>query len=531
VNLCILDCGLPDHPQRPNQPWAQCPNSLLAQLLASVQEYGQQRDLFTFLTTSTGVQGLHISGVERQAVACGLLKSFFQSTLLRWRNGPPDYWKLLTEAGVTSMSTTHDRVASYAEIRLDLSNLPELIAREVLAQWKKSVIPVEVISLDDIDHLVTKALSPDMEVTLEQIVLACARRVAVSGDVSAIKAPRLDMEDRKAHLVESLAAKLEQPVPPPKHRSIFASIIDFFKGKQETSSVQEIHESPRSLDSQIDGHDRVLRWLEALEHLGSAIIRPESDFQDRTGDHHFESSEDYTTLLIRYRRIPFNTCPPAVQTAISEMVKEVPKLIVKLLIRQCDPSSIATELSRRLQKIWIAEHDPPRDAEQKWKALGIIQWILADPSLARSVGSFAYQRLSPLWRKLPGRQGNWQGFITVFDFGAGPVSRDERDTRDGFERIRQALGQQHAQLEPLNHLEREWCLESLLEQDAVHFESWPFYYNLGLLWTEYPAMGAGFSKDWDTTDFEKRAAEWRKANPREAEWIGDVSGIPAGSFD
>jgi hypothetical protein len=509
--LALLDCGLPDHPDEVNQLWTACPASVIAQLLRSVDEYSRNRDTLTHFTASTGLKGLTFPAVFRQQTAVGVLRCYFLSTLLQPRQEPPAEWRRLTSE---SASEGLDRVSAYVEVALDLSNLPELIVWGVLAEWMRLLAgqdEVRGIEADLRAYVSGRGTRMDA-----RLIGFCLREAAAQGTWTGLDALELSIAEDRNRAVESLENQTRlqsEPAPPP--RKTFFEKLRLLFGRAAPAS-EPVSAPVIDFTGRIERSSQVLNCLESLRAVAKQMAQMVAESQDRKYAYHFEKNDgDPTTLVVRYRRIPRNNCPPALLGFIRDTAVRAPSMLIEILLSGMAPSGVLDTLFAGLKDIWSKARLDFADPDTEWQEFGIDAWFRADPGLAAASATFAYQRLGPLWSRVARTEKRWEGFLTVFDYGAGSEL-----TREGFGAVSKALVAEHVKREAINRFGDEWPIRHVLESGPVNFESWPFLYSMGFLWTDYPVAGRGFSEDWDRSQFELQALRWRDANPDEAKLTG-----------
>lgn len=520
ANVTFLDCGLPDHPGKTNQNWQQCPAPLVHQLLSSL--YCQSGDTRTgkiesdptnilWFLTGTRLDGIDVpEGVRRQVIS-GLLKTYILSLLFdqRRKEVARQSTFLQPQGGGASMPS---RVGVYVEVTLAMDNLAELVAHEVLAEWKRRVAAAaSSITLDDIrTEIIKQTFEPSGEFLLS-LITCCCRAAIDQHTPYAVEALRSLCEDERNRAADELAAEKSRvsaaegsPVQKPGWWD------RIFKRLKETPASTSLPSATFRLEAVIERHTRLLGYVDRILPLVQQFVRPEGVFQDRTYDHHFEVSQDMNRLYVRYRRIPLDACPPSIREWVESRVSQVADILLQGLLASDPTTDLVSLLTSELKKRWTEEVGKTTEVDQTWRIEGIASWLNSDPSLQRRIAEFAYTRLIPLWQFFPLKSSNWRGYLTVLDFGGRESEGKPHElTESAVDRLLTALRAVSEAQDPLGTLDQQWRLRRTLNLSEVYFEAWPFYRSIGLLWTEYPVDGFGFGSDYDATQLESRVKRWQ----------------------
>lgn len=511
ANLTFLDCGLPDHPAKTDQNWQQCPGPLVDQLLSNIRSVERNTTNISWFLTGRRVDGIDTQESVRRQVISGLLKTYITSLLFHPRRKEAARQSTFLQAlgGDASMPS---RAGVYVEATLAMDNLAELVAHEVLAEWKRRVATAGSLApLDAIrSQLVNQAGEPPQDFLLP-LVTSCCRAAIDHQTQYPVEALRSILENERNRAVEELAAEKSRvagvEAPPAQKRPWWERLL---KRDRDTQTLTSLPAATSRLEAVIERYTILLGYVDRILALVLEVVRPEGVFQDRIYDHHFEVSQHMNKLYVRYRRIPLDACPPRVREWVESAVSQVDGILLQGLLTGDPTEEVVALLTSELKKRWEATTGKTTDAEQTWGIEGIAPWLNADPSLQRRIAEFAYTRLTPLWHFFPFKSSNWRGYLTVLDFGGRQsTSLPHEFTASAVDRLVRALQTALDALDPLGSLDQQWRLRRTLTSSDIYFEAWPFYRSIGLLWTEYPVNGFGFGSDYDATQLESRVERWK----------------------
>jgi hypothetical protein len=508
ANLTFLDCGLPDHPAKINQSWQQCPGPLVDQLLSNIRSVESKTSNISWFLTGSRVDGIDSQESVRRQVIAGLLKTYITSLLFHPRRTEAARQSTFLQGlgGDASMSS---RAGVYVEATLAMDNLDELVAHEVLAEWKRRVAAAAVITLDSIQSQLADQAGQSPQDFLLPLVTFCCRAAIDHHTPSAVEALQSFLENERNSAADELAAEKcrgavadASPIQKP------GWLDRIFKRHTERPPSPSLPSATSRLETVIERYTILLGYVGRILPLVQEVVRPEGAFQDRVYDHHFEVSQNMNKLYVRYRRIPLDACPPRIREWVESVVSQVDGILLQGLLKGDPTASIVTLLTSELKKRWGQRKTT--EAEEIWGMQGIAPWLNADPSLQRRIAEFAYSRLAPLWQFFPLRSSNWKGYLTVLDFGGRqPSGLPHESTASAIDRLVVALKAASESTDPLGTLDQQWRLRAALNQSNIYFEAWPFYRSIGLLWTEYPVDGYGFGSDCDATQLEMRVDRWK----------------------
>ncbi len=519
--LHLVDLGIPPDPEQPNDNWVTCPASLQTQLLASFQELQATPERsICFYTSSTNRSGFRVSVAARMACAVGVLRCYFTGSLLspaERTSRLPSVFKHRHDP----IAVTPDRTAVFLEFALDLDNLPELIARELLARWKRATFldDAPLADFEELKALFEQRLSPTPSAgrgIFEDLVNKWFHLGLNPTQIESLETFKNWIEGNKAIWIESMhrdeVPSLQAPLE--AKRSLWNRIKTFL-GVTGPPTVAPSVSRGASLRQRVEFSDEVLSALTTVADVLQEIATPESVFQDvRYDEHLMITAMSASVLLAEYKRLPLDAdCPPVIREFLSKTDSAVPGMILDAMH---SPEQVVPIVCRGLAGRWRAETNGEK-AEDRWESRGIAQWMRADVALASQVASYASRTLIPLWRPNSYAAGNWGGFLTVFEFGVGPDSAPSRDSADALEAIRKQFGRLGLETTFALGAAREKCLAAF--QTDVCWERWPSLQSIGLLWTDTARHGMGLGEDWDKQEFMSFADEWKDLHPAEARWI------------
>mgnify|MGYP005810868115 CR=1 FL=1 len=544
--LYVLDAGLPDAPASRNCVWVNCPASLIAQFLAGTTLVQPGPKAVAFYTTATSALGYGTPERDRSAVACGLLKSYLTTYLLAPRESRTPRWDTLSLSSIPP-SATADRTAVHVEVALDLQNLPELLAQELLARWKKRLFG-EQFQLTSCNTLSAwfnawvDTLNDGQPAALDRDLLNQWFGAGLNpGQQVELDSFKYAVGEYKRRLLEELERASDREDLPANQAlddGILTVLRRWFGAKK--AADPRIHNSRTDIptdivNAKITRCDELLMFLERLGVLLSEIGRLESIFQDRIYDEHFSSAQDSAaSLLLSYRRIPLKeNCPPFILQYLEASDHRVPDYIFQTLLMCSNSADLSRVLIRQLASLWQTYPARPEDADQRWEQIGLAQWLRSDPYLADAIARFAYDKLVPLWKAHPGRESNWDGFLTVFDYGVRPGGPPSEATTRALEALHRSWRAVHQEERKHDFGIRNHSAEIAFAPTQIHWESWPCFSGLALLWTDYPILGNGFRLDWNADPFYRQSNDWAQANPDRARLVpwppSGPSGASAGS--
>jgi hypothetical protein len=520
--LHVIDVGMPADPGQQNEIWVTCPRSLQAQLLSGVERLGQiSENTIFFYCTSTDRSGYRVAVAERTGSALGVLRSYFTSSLL----SPRDRTSIKSSIFKNPKQPTAvsaDRTSVFMEFALDLDNLDTLIARELLARWKRRFF-IESAPLVEFEELI-KAFTDRQNVTPTK-GRGIFADLAVKWFQSTGLNPRQEevletfktwVAAGKEHMVESIARDSETQVasasvsdssPWQKLKAIFGfarrAPLDL-----PTSGIE-------SLRQKVEFSDEVLVALTALMTLIREVATPESAFQDVTYDTHLEiAAVTPSTFVAKYKRLPQDSdCPVHIRDFLSRSDVEIPAMILNALF---SPEQAVAQVIQQAAARWGTE-TKRQDSDSRWMSRGIAQWIRHDASLSAQVATYAVRKLVPLWKPLNYRTDNWHGFLTVFDYGVQLSSEPTTESSEALKSLRKAFGRLGSDSEMKFGVSKQGYASAL--ENEINWERWPNIDSFGLLWTDTARDGMGFCSDWDKQELLTAADEWKTAFPLESAWI------------
>jgi hypothetical protein len=537
--LYILDAGVPDAPARRDQVWANCPGSLIAQFLGGSHLIHADSDhSIVFYTTSTSALGFGTPECDRAAIAVGILKSYLNTFLLAPREQRTQRWDTLSLSAITPAATT-DRTASFIEVALDLQNLRELLAHELLARWKRRLFAEQFpqtsseVLCEWFNGWLDRSGAAE-EPALEFQVLSSWFEAGLNPNQHVeIARMRSVVEEHKSMLVELLARSAlpaassnssDNSATIPESPGPWTWLKRIFRIYTETpQETRPTTPPPFVLNEKITRCADLVAFLEKLEALLHEIDRPESIFQNRIYDEHFcYVQESPATILLSYRRIPlYEDCPAFIKQFLDVTDPLVPDTLLQTLFGCSNPEELSKVLVKQLGLLWETYPSGPTDADQRWSCLGIAQWAASDPYLADAIARFAYAKLIPLWRPYPLRETNWEGFLTVFDYGVQPSGPPSDSTLKSIDAVRRSWRAIHQQEQTHQFGIIDHPAEVAFDPANILWETWPCYAGFAILWTDYPIIGVGFRADWNVTQLHQQAKNWAEANPT------DLSLIPS----
>lgn len=528
ANLTFLDCGLPDHPAKANQNWQQCPGPLVSQLLSSIRSVESKTSNITWFLTGSRMDGIDTPESVRRQVFSGLLKTYITSLLFQPRRTEAARQSTFLQAlgGGASMPS---RAGVYVEATLAMDNLAELVAYEVLAEWKRRVAAAaSSITLDDIWSQLINPGQPIQEV-LPSLITSCCSAALDQHTPYAVEWLRSSLENERNRVTDELAAEKSRAAAVEASRAQKPGWWDrIFKRHTKSHPSASLPSATSGLEAAIERYTILLGYVDRFLSLIQELLRPEGAFQDRIQDHHFDVSEDMNKLYVRYRRIPLNACPPRIREWVERMVSQVEAILLDGLLTGDPTADIVAFLIGELKKRWTGSEGQTTGAEESWSLEGIVPWLDADPSLQHRIAEFAYRRLTPLWQFFPFKSSNWKGYLTVLDFGGRQETGSPHEiTKSAAERLIFALRTVSESMDPLGTLDQQWKLRTALNPSEIYFEAWPYYRSIGLLWTEYPVDGRGFGSDYDATQLESRVNLWQMRQPTQT----GLTGRSLGSSD
>src|SRR5215472_14970686 len=162
--LFLIDAGLPDEPEEQITPWTDLPPWLAEEALRGINELKVCYPAIAYLLSETNRAGRTEAEGGRTAIAAGIMRALFCSQFLDSRQAPDqppksNYWNEVAILGVPA-DVGMERVAHFIEFALDAENLPEVVAREVMARWRTVISNTErQLSLDAMKQDILKALS------------------------------------------------------------------------------------------------------------------------------------------------------------------------------------------------------------------------------------------------------------------------------------------------------------------------------------------------------------------------------------
>jgi hypothetical protein len=521
--LNVIDAGLPADPERKDEIWVTCPGSLQAQLLSSVEDLRQTNEnTIAFYCTSTDRSGYRVAVAARLGSALGVLRSYFTSSLLSPRDRSTARGSVFKNPKEPT-AVSADRTSVFIEFALDLDNLDALIARELLARWKRRFF-IESAPLAEFAEL-KKAFTDRQNNTFvtggPSIFEDFAVRWFQSTGLNFRQYEVLeifktwitaDKEQRLEAIARNVAAQHEgAPVSD-------VSLWQKLKGRFALSRRAPV-EPPISrielLRRQVEFSDEALAALTALMELIREVATPGSVFQDVVYDTHLEiAAATPSTFIARYKRLPQDSdCPPYIREFLARCDVEIPAMILDALdVREQGIAQLIQHVAAR----WNTE-TKGQTSDSRWVNRGIAQWISHDASLAAQVAMYANRILVPLWKPLNYRIDNWRGFLTVFDYGVQPSSEPTAESAEALKCLAKAFGR----LSPATRMKfgvyrQEY---SATFENETSWERWPSINSFGLFWIDTARDGMGFLADWDNQEFVTAADEWRSNFPLESTWI------------
>ena len=108
----------------------------------------------------------------------------------------------------------------------------------------------------------------------------------------------------------------------------------------------------------------------------SEIDRPESSFQNRTGDEHFSTAQESPVcLLLSYRRLPlYENCPPFIKQFLDATDPSVPSALQEALYSCTNGEELASVVLQVVGRLWDTYSGRPADADARWSCIGFTQW-------------------------------------------------------------------------------------------------------------------------------------------------------------
>jgi hypothetical protein len=511
ANLNFLDCGLPDHPAKTNQNWQQCPGPLVAQLLSNIRSLGSETSNVSWFLTGSRVDGIDTQASVRRQVISGLLKTYLLTLLFHPRRTEAARRSTFLQAqgGNASMPS---RAGVYVEATLAMDNLDDLVAHEVLAEWKRRVAAsASVLTLDAIRPQLVKQTGQAPQELLLPLVASCCRAAIDQHTPHAVEALRSSLESERNSMADALAAEKNRVAAVEASPAQKPGWWDrMFRKYTETCEPTSLPSATTRLEAVIERYTVLLGYVERILLLVQEVVRPEGMFQDRIYDLHFEVFQNMNKLYVRYKRLPLDACPARIREWVESVVSHVDAILLQVLLRGDPAADVVALLTSELKRRWTRTAGETPDAEEAWGIEGMAPWLNADPSLQRRIAEFAYTRLTPLWQFFPFKSSNWKGYLTVLDFGGRqPTGLPHESTASAVDRLLLALRTASESMDPLGTLDQQWRLRTALNPSEIYFEAWPFYRSIGLLWTEYPVDGFGFGLDCDATQLESRVERWR----------------------
>jgi hypothetical protein len=528
--LYVVDHGLPDNPEKPGTEWANGPYSLVAQMLASRGELHADPSSVVFHLTSTSGPGFFIHEAARKSVAAGILKSYLQTTILKHRTHAAPEWDSLTLSG-TNRPAVSDRSAAYAEVELNLENLPRLVAEELLARWKKRVrLPTsQVVDCQELVERyrcwVAKADAGEPTEFAREVIQPWVTESVHSDQKRHLGEFDSFLDEQRLRLAEEMQrARTNVPEPPSAPKpGIFKRLLGRLFGG---GSGSRRGEAPGASPSAVEAGERKVR-TERLQDLFRVcrkvleeVDRPDSAFQDRRDDDHFdESSPHYCSLSLSYRRLPlFHDCPVFIRIVLEELDMSVPEAMLSAMLSGTPAAEITGTLQAKLENLWEVRRAALGGSESAWEKLGMAEWLRSDPQLPKAMARFAYPKFAPYWRPHALRGSQWDGVLTVFEYGVHS-GRPEASTVEALQKLRISWEEQHRQA-PI-HLFGTCARSSAEAFDPANvlWESWPRHRGIGLLWVDFPMSGNGFFDDWNREQLLEKARRWLRTNPDEGQML------------
>jgi hypothetical protein len=509
ANMSFLDCGLPDHPSNSNRNWQQCPGPIVNQLLSNITSSKNESTNISWFLTDSRVDGIDTPESVRRQVLSGLLKAYTLTLLFNPRRNEVARRSTFLQA-MGGNASKSSRAGVYVEATLATDNLEELVAQEVLAEWKRRVGAAEsLVSLDAIRRELIDPAGPSPQ-ELVPVLISYCRAAINQRSQEALEGLKTFLENEKCSATDALNAEqnraaMADALPAQKSRW-----WEVFRRGGKRSKPVHLPSATARLEAVIKRYTVLQGYVDRVLQLVNEVVRPEGVFHDRIYDHHLEACQSMNKLYLRYKRIPLDACPPEIRRFVESVVSQIDAILLQILLTGNPTVNVVELLTSELKRHWTRRATNTLDAEETWQIEGIASWLAADPSLQRSIAEFAYTCLMPLWRFFPGRNSNWKGHLTVLDFGGRqPTDLPHELTDSAVNNLVQALKNASDAMDPLRTLDQQWSLRSALNSSEIYFEAWPFYHSIGLLWTEYPMDGFGFGSDYDSTQLESRVQRWR----------------------
>jgi hypothetical protein len=514
--LFLLDTGLPDDPDNPGMPWVDPPSWLIAEALKALDVFRVQYPAVAYFFSERDLAGRTVAEGGRIDIAAGVLRALFSSELLNEENAPKvrpkiDYWN---EVAVLQHPATvgMERVAHFIEFDLSLENLSELIAREVLARWRKGVsqadnpLPPEDMLTDIEGALKDPALRDTVVEKWTKHWSATGLAITELKDVeSAIAQVEIDQarDNEELGSLRALAASEGgSPIPKPP-TSLLERLKRLFVGDPSPPLPRDYAGEAKRKESRILDREQLRSRLQFGLEFFQAVHREDGPFHDTIYDTHYWSENwDQRTVLLKLRRLPLDHhCPHTIRGNVSRLTECLPDHIFRILMRSSSAEEAVQQLCAELANK-AKDLLNTGNADQRSRDYGVSQWIATDPQLVELLADEISERFTIPWQPIAGRK--WPGHLIVFSYES---PTPENRVIDAWIAVVDAIGRRGpARQPPIGTTRQE--LSNLNAGNEILWARWPPINSFGLLWYESNEPGRCFAKDVDHTLLTNTADRW-----------------------
>lgn len=528
--LLLLDAGIPDEPGHRGYIWHHIPDALAAQSCVAINQFKPEFPSIAYYFSTPNAREVQVTADTRMAAAAALLRGYFISTLLSPNpSGGVDTQQLNKRNTLTLASNPQgiraDRAAVFLEVSLQLSNLDSLVTQLVLARWKtiRMTPAADLVLFETITELV-RGISSSGKDGARGIVTEWTRKW-FSGGINPGQREQLRLLsswiiEQRRMLGEALVSANSEVGPTEKHSrkwySRFLRTPDPVLAAATRASARDLRLARHQEETNF--YDELSRLVERLVQLDEFISSADSPFEDRTGDWHFDEREyDDWTLILKYRRLPnYDDCPVFVRRMIDGLSVNVDQAIIDLA---SDVGAIAVSLDGMVLTLTDAvgrELASLTEIGDKWKKIGLSQWVRSDPQLRRRIAQFITRRMVPLFSPLLER--HWPGELTLFDFRLAQDGNQFDDTKQAWELVLDSFPDVADDHDLLKVGSARTLYSAALAPSRIANESWPALYGWGLLWSEVSGSGGAFRNCWSHEALRNKAKRALVGNDR----IGDL---------
>jgi hypothetical protein len=505
--LLLLDAGIPDEPGHKGYIWHDIPDALAAQSCVAINQFKPDFPAVAYYFSTPNAREVQVTADTRTAAAAALLRGYFISTLLSPNPTGADTQQLNRRNALTLASNPQgiraDRAAVFLEVSLQLSNLETLVTTLALARWEmiRFTPAVDLISFETLTQLVHGVSSTGKEGA--RSVITEWTNKWFCGGIHPGQAEQLRLlsawivEQRRLR-GEAFAVADSDPSPPERPvRKWYSWLL------RTPDPMIEIAARAAERDLRLaryrdetNFYDELSRLVDRLVQLDEFVSSAYSPFEDRTGDWHFDEREyDEWTLILKYRRMPnYKDCPAFIQRLVDGLSVKIDQAIIDLAL---DAGALAVSLDGLVLNLSDSvgkELANLADINDRWKKIGLTQWVRSDPQLQRRIAQFITRRMVPLFSPLLER--HWPGDLTLFDFRLVQDSDQFDDTKQAWELVLNSFPDVADDPDLLRIGSARSVYTAALASSRIANESWPALYGWGLLWSEVSGSGGAFRNCW-----------------------------------